>query len=356
LDATEKLLKELSEAPGVSGFEVEIRKALRRHLEPLAAIEGDRLGSLIARKEGSSAAPKVMIAAHMDEIGFMVKQITDEGFIRFLPLGGWWDQVILAQRMIVKTSQGDVVGITGAKPPHLLPQEERSKVVKKKDMYLDVGATSADEVRELGIRLGDPIIPVSAFTIMGSEKTYMGKALDDRLGCALLVQLLQALADGSHPNTIYASATVQEEVGLRGAKTAGFTVTPDVALILESDIAGDVPGITAEESNIKLGKGPSILLYDAGMIPNLKLRDLAIEVAEKENVPLQFSAMERGRTDGGMIHLESGGVPSLVVAVPVRHIHSHTGILHREDYDGALKLLVSLVQRLDADMVAGLTS
>jgi len=355
MDRTELLLKRLTEAPGVSGYEHEIRKIMREELPAGAVVEQDKIGSIIARLDGAQPAPKVMLAGHMDEIGFMVRHITDEGFLKFVPLGGWWDQVMLAQRVTVKTHKGDVVGVLGAKPPHLIPKEERSKMVEKRDMYVDIGARSADEVKEAGVRLGDPIIPVSDFTILANPKTYLSKAWDDRVGCALVLQTLQALAGSGHPNTVYGVGTVMEEVGLRGARTTAFAIAPDVAIVLESDIPGDVPGIKPEESAIKLGKGPSVLLYDAMMIPNLKLRDFVIDTARELEIPLQFSAMEGGATDGASIHLNERGVPTIVIAVPARHIHSHAGIIHRDDYDNALKLIVELVRRLDAPRVAGLS-
>ncbi len=355
MDSTEKLFKELTKAPGVPGYESEVRAVIRRHLEAIATIERDRLGSIIGVKRGSEDSPRVMLAAHMDEVGFMVSLITDEGFIRFVPLGGWWDQVMLAQRVVIKTSAGDVFGLLGAKPPHLLEREEAQKLVKKKDMYVDIGATSADEVKACGVRLGDPIIPICPFTSLSPGQTYMAKAWDDRLGCALFIQAIERLKGQAHPNAVYAVGTVQEEVGCRGAKTSVHNINPDVAIILEVDIAGDVPGIKPEESAIKLGKGPSLLLYDARMIPNLRLRDLVISIAEENDIPLQFSTMRGGATDGSMIHLHNEGVPTVVLGVPTRHIHSHAGILHRADYDHALDLLVKLIMRLDEATVRQLT-
>jgi endoglucanase len=248
-----------------------------------------------------------------------------------------------------------VSGVIGAKPPHLLSQDESKKVVEKKDMYIDIGATSKEEVVEAGVRVGDPIIPVSEFTVLVNPKTYMAKAFDDRVGCALAVQVLERLAEDEHPNTVYAVGTVMEEVGLRGAKTTAHVIDPDVAMILEVDICGDVPGIEEEESAVKLGAGPTISFYDARMIPNLKLRDLAIATAEELGIPLQFSAMPGGATDGGMIHLHNEGVPSVVIGVPTRHIHGHAAILHRDDYDRALDLVAAVVKRLDAATVEGLT-
>jgi endoglucanase len=353
MEQTQQLLKELTEAPGVPGYESEVRALVRRYLEPLGTIEQDRIGSLICRL--GETGPRVMLAGHMDEIGFMVHHITKEGFLRFLPLGGWWDQVLLGQQVVVKTHKGDRPGVIGAKPPHLLSPDERKKVLEQKDMYIDIGATSKEEVEEAGVRLGDPVVPAATFQVLANGKTYMGKAFDDRIGVALMIEALRHFSQAPHPNILYGVATVMEEVGLRGAKTSAEVVNPDVALILESDIAGDVPGIKPEESAVKLGEGPSLLLLDARMIPNLKLRDLVIETAKDLEIPLQFSTMTRGATDGGQIHLHHTGVPTVVLGVPARHIHSHAAIIHRDDYDRALRLLVGVVEQLDAETVAGLT-
>jgi endoglucanase len=208
----------------------------------------------------------------------------------------------------------------------------------------------------MGVRPGDPVIPVSEFTVMANPKWYLSKAFDNRVGCALAIEALRRSAAGGHPNSLYAVGTVQEEVGLRGAKTSAHVISPDVALILEVDIAGDVPGIKPEESAVKMGGGPTMLVYDARMIPNLKLRDLVIATAEELDIPLQFSAMSGGATDGGMIHIHNEGVPSVVIGVPTRHIHSHNALLHRDDYDNALDLIVAVVKKLDAEAVAGLTT
>ena len=355
MDDLELLLKELTEAPGVSGYESGVREVVRRHFGPLGELSQDKLGSLICRKRGSQDQPRVVLAGHMDEIGFLVKLITKEGFVRFTPLGGWFDQVLLAQRVHIKTSRGDLLGTIGAKPPHLLSAEERKKMVERKDMFIDIGATSQKEVEDAGVRIGDPIVPVSEFAIL-NPKTYLSKALDDRVGVALTIQVLKQLLTNEHPNTVYAAATVQEEVGTRGATTSVELVNPDVAIVLEVDIAGDTPGIKPEESSIKLGGGPTLLAYDARMIPNLKLRDLVIDTAKKLNIPLQISAMEGGATDGGPIHLHKSGVPTVVLAVPTRHIHSHSAILHRDDFDRTVDLLTAVIQKLDKKTVAGLTS
>ncbi|HNT22790.1 MAG TPA: M42 family metallopeptidase [Anaerolineales bacterium] len=355
MDSTLNLLKDLTEASGVSGYEAPVRAVVRKYLESLGSLSQDKIGSVICRKQGAETAPRVMLAGHMDEIGFMVKQITEDGFIKFLPLGGWFDQVLLGQRVLIQTHKGNVIGVIGAKPPHLLPAEEREKVVKRKDMYIDIGATSRQEVETAGVRLGDPVVPRADFVEMAGGKTYLSKAFDDRVGTALVISALQALQEKPHPNTVYGVATVMEEVGIRGATTSVRAIDPDVAIVLESDIAGDVPGIRPEDSAVKLGQGPTVLIYDTRMIPNLKLRDLLLTVAKENDIPVQISSIEGGATDGGAIHLHGIGVPTVVIGVAARHIHSHSSIMHRDDYDYAVRLLVALIERLDGATVAGLT-
>jgi len=356
MDKTATLLKKLTEANGVPGHEAEVRQVVKTYLEKVGDLSQDNIGSLICTLSDTPETPRVMLVGHIDEIGFMVKHITKQGFLRFLPLGGWFDQVLLGHRVVIQTHKGPVVGVIGAKPPHLLTDEERKKVVEKKDMYIDIGATSLKEVEDAGVRTGDPVVPQADFTILANPMTYLSKAFDDRVGTALMIQALQALKGADSPNRVVGVATVMEEVGLRGASTSVEAVNPDVAIILESDIAGDVPGIEEEQSAIKLGKGPSVLLYDRRMIRNLKLRDLVMLTAAELEIPLQMSLIEGGATDGGAIHLHKTGVPTVVLGVPARHIHSHSAIIHREDYDRALTLLVELVRRLDGETVSGLTA
>jgi endoglucanase len=351
------MLRELSEAPGVPGYEREVRKIIRKHLEQFAVIEQDRLGSLVARRRGTSDRPRIMLAAHMDEIGFMVKSVTPEGFVRFIPLGGWFDQVLLAQRVVIKTASGDVPGVIGSKPPHLLTEEERKKVVEKKDMFIDVGATSFEQATgEFAIRPGDPIVPVSSFEVLRNADLYLGKAWDDRVGCALFISVLKNLAGTTHPNTVYGVGTVQEEVGLRGAETSADLVDPDVAFALEVGIANDVPGSDKERVQERIGAGPVILIYDRSLIPNSKLRDLVIETAKDLGIPYQTDFMEGGAADTGRIHLHGVGVPSVVIGVPSRYIHSHVSLISREDYDRTVALVTEVVRRLDASTVAELAS
>jgi endoglucanase len=261
----------------------------------------------------------------------------------------------LAQRVRIHTVKGDVIGVIGAKPPHILTEEERKKIVEKKDMYIDIGATSQEEAEASGVRVGDPIVPESEFTILNSGKTYLAKAVDDRMGCAAIISTMQKLVNESHPNTVYGVATVQEEVGLRGGRTSVDVVRPDVALVLDTDIATDVPGMS--EPDRKLSGGPAVGFVEPGMITNLKLRDLVIDVAKKNDIPIQIIADNDARygTDADVIHVYRSGVPAILIGPACRHIHSHTSILHRTDYDLTVNLLVALIKEMDSKTVAGFT-
>jgi endoglucanase len=352
MDATLNFLKELVDTHGAPGFEGQVATVMERYLKGVGPFTRDRLGSFICEKKGSAPGPKVMLAGHLDEVGFMVKSVTKEGFVKFLPLGGWWGHVVLGQRLIIKTRKGDVVGVVGSKPPHELQDEDRKKVIEVKNMFIDVGATSDwDARKKLDIRPGDPIVPDSAFTVMANPNLLLAKAWDNRIGCALAAETAKRLQGVAHPNTVYAVATVQEEVGLRGAQTSAFKVAPDVGIALDVGIAHDTPGTEGDE---KLGGGPLIVVYDASCIPNRGLLDLTIDTAKKLRIDLQFESVERGGTDAGRIHVNAEGVPSISMGVPARYIHSHVSIIDRRDFEATVKLLVGLVKRLDKKTVAGL--
>lgn len=355
MDFSEQLLRALTDADGTSGHEEAVTKVMAGYLKGLANVSYDRLGSIIAEKKGTAAEPRILVDAHLDEVGFMVREITKSGFIKFLPLGGWWGHVALGQRMKIITARGVVAGVVGAKPPHLLKDEERKKVLDISDMFIDVGAAGKFDVgKKLGVKLGDPIVPDSTFAVMGNDQVYMAKAFDNRAACAAVIDLIKRLQKIRHPNTVYGSGSVQEEVGLRGANTVAHAVDPDIAVIVDVGLALDTPG--CEDRPEKLGAGPSIFIFDALMLPNTRLRDLTIEVATKNKIPFNLTYMERGATDGGRIHLSRLGVPSIVIGPPTRYVHSHNSLMHRKDYDNTVKLVLELVKRLDKKTVASLTA
>lgn len=348
MDKTLLWLKEVTEVSGISGFEQKVKELLKNRLNGIAEMSYDHIGSVIFKKTGTSVEPRIMLAAHMDEIGFLVKHITKEGFLKFVTIGGWWEHVMLGQRVTITTKKGDIPGVVGSKPPHVLTVDERKKMLQKREMYIDIGAADEKEARErFGVRPGDPIAPFSNFTVMANEKMLMAKAWDNRVGCAIMADVLQLLASADHDNTVFGVGTVQEEVGLRGAQTSVNVINPHIALVIDTCVAGDTPGVTEDLAASKLGKGVAISVYDASMIPHSKLRDFAINVAEQCKIPYQLEFTEGGGTDAGKIHLHSYGVPSLVLSIPTRYIHSHNSIIHREDYEAAVKLVMEIIKKLD---------
>ncbi len=352
-------MKDLMESFGPSGFEREVNSLFKTRVEGYAdGVVTDKLGSVAFLSKGTSDKPKVLVAGHTDEVGFIISSVTDEGYMTFNQLGGWFDQVLLGQRVMVRGSKGDVPGVIAAKPPHILTDEERKKVLEKKDMFVDIGASSRGEVEEAGVKVGDPAVPYSAFSLVQGGKIAMGKAFDDRIGAFVFAEAMRRIKEQkiAHPNAFYGAATVQEEVGLRGAQTVAHVIDPDVAIVLEVDIAGDVPGIKPQEALAKMGKGPTLLTYDAGMIPNQVYKEWVIEVARQSQIPLQLTAMKGGMTDGGKIHMSRSGCPTVVIGVPTRHIHSHVGYLSLKDTENAVRLVLEMVKRLDSATVAGFTS
>lgn len=353
MDDTLKMLKELTDANGIPGNEREPRQVMRKFIEPYAdEVTQDHLGSLIARKKGSADGPKIMIAGHLDEVGFMVTSIDDKGFVRFQTVGGWWGQVMLAQRVTIVTRNGIIPGVIGSKPPHILSPEARKRPVEIKDMFIDIGASSKEEAKEFGVIPGDMIVPVCEFTVMKNEKLLMAKAWDNRIGCAIAIEVLRQLKDVNHPNTVYGVGTVQEEVGLRGAKTSAHFIQPDIGFGVDVGIAGDTPGVTEKEALAKMGHGPQIIMYDASMVSHKGLRDFVTNTAEEAGIPFQFDYVAGGGTDSGAIHLTANGVPALSITIATRYIHTHAAILHRDDFENAVKLIVEVIKKLDKDTVA----
>jgi putative aminopeptidase FrvX len=348
-----ELWKKLTEAPGAPGFEGPVRKIMREYIARYAdKIVYDRLGSIFGVKRGNEQGPRIMVAGHMDEVGFMVTRISDKGFLSFQTLGGWWGQVLLAQRVQVMTDAGPIEGVIGSIPPHALSEEQRSKPMDIKNMYIDIGADSREEAEKLGVRPGQPIVPVCPFTVMANEKKLMAKAWDNRYGCALAIELLKELKEHpDHPNVVYAGATVQEEVGARGAKTSAHLIDPDLFIALDASPAGDVPG--AKETFGRLGGGLLMRIFDPTMIMMPGLRDFLIDLCEKENIPYQFY-VARGGTDARNVHLHGKGVPAAVIGIPARYIHSHAAIIHRDDYEAAKRLLFAAIKQLDRSALSAI--
>jgi putative aminopeptidase FrvX len=350
-----ELLKKLSEAHGAPGQENEIRRIFRSELGN--GISTDRAGNIICEKKGSSDSPRIMLAAHMDEVGLMVQTITGDGLIKFLALGGWWAHTLLAQRVRIRTRDGgEIVGVIGAKPPHFLSDSERDKLMKIEDMFIDVGARNAEEVRSFGIRLGDAVVPYSPFVPMHNPDLLLSKAFDDRSGLAVMIHAMQELENVPHPNTVFAAGTVQEEMGTRGARTAAFHINPDVAIVLEGAPADDMPGMSREEQQCIIGSGVQIRIMDSSAILNRKFIDFVLDTAEKNDIRCQVAVRRKGGTDAAPIHVHGSGVPTVVLAVPARYVHTHNTIIDISDYLNALKLVLKLIETIDPGVAGGLGS
>ncbi|WP_203361449.1 M42 family metallopeptidase [Bacillus sp. REN10] len=351
---TMEMFKTLTELPGASGNEHHVRAFMRKMLTPYAdEIIQDGLGSIFGLKKGSEAGPTVMVAGHMDEVGFMVTDITENGMIRFQPLGGWWSQVLLAQRVEIITDHGPVVGVIGSIPPHLLSETLRQKPMTIKNMLIDIGADDREDAKKIGIKPGQQIVPVSSFTPMANEKKILAKAWDNRYGCGLAIELLKELKDEKLPNMLYSGATVQEEVGLRGAQTAAEMIQPDIFFALDASPANDMSGDKSQFGQI--GKGALLRIFDRTMVTHRGMREFVLDTAETHHIPYQYF-ISQGGTDAGRVHTSNEGVPSAVIGICSRYIHTHASIIHVDDYAAAKELIVRLVKACDKSTVDSIKS
>lgn len=340
---TLELFRNLTELPGAPGNEHAVRQFMKKELEKYAdEVIQDNLGGVFGVKKGNG--PKVMVAGHMDEVGLMVTQITKNGMIRFQPLGGWWSQVLLAQRMKIITDNGPVTGVIGSIPPHNLTPEQRKKPMEVKNMLIDIGADDREDVKKIGVKPGQQIVPATAFEMMANEKKVLAKAWDNRYGCGLAVELLKELQGETLNNQLYSGATVQEEVGLRGAQVAANMIQPDIFYALDASPANDADGNKEEFG--QLGKGALLRIFDRTMITHRGMREFVLDTAESNNIPYQYF-VSQGGTDAGRVHISGQGVPSAVVGICSRYIHTSASIIHVDDYAAARELLVKLVKETE---------
>lgn len=346
---TRAMFKTLTELPGAPANEHAVRKFMKKELGAVSdEIIQDNLGSIFGVRHGEEDGPRIMVAGHMDEVGFMVTQITDNGMIRFQPLGGWWNQVMLATRVEIMVGDKAIPGVIGSIPPHLLSEEMRSKPMEIKNMLIDIGADDRDDAISFGIRPGQQIIPFSPFTPMANEKKIMAKAWDNRYGCGLAIELLRELKDEKLPNQLYSGATVMEEIGLRGASTAASMIKPDIFFALDASPANDADGNKNEFG--QLGKGTLLRILDKSMVTHRGMREFVLDTAESNNIPYQYF-ISQGGTDAGRVHQANDGVPSSVIGICSRYIHTSSSIIHTDDYAAAKELLVKLVKSADRTTV-----
>ncbi|MCX6673728.1 MAG: M42 family metallopeptidase [Methanothrix sp.] len=336
------LLEKLSNAHGISGREGAILEIVRGEISSLVdEVRTDALGNLIAIKHGEK--PSIMIEAHADEIGLMVKYVDEKGFIYFAKIGGWFDQTLLNQRVIVHGTSGPVVGVLGSKPIHFMKEEERKKLIEYRDMFIDIGCQSDKEVAELGIIEGTPITMDRSFASLNGDKVT-GKAFDNRAG---LVMMVEALKRTKSNCTIYVVATVQEEIGFKGAKVSAFGLNPDLAIASDVTIPGDHPGIEKKDSHMLIGKGPVVTVADAsgrGLIASLPIMDWINGTAKEFGIEIQLNVAEAGATDGMVIQLTRAGIPTAVLSIATRYIHSPVEVLSLSDIDSGAELMARAME------------
>ena len=346
-EKTIERMKTLTELHGAPGFEDLVRKYMREELEQLSdEVIQDGLGGIFAVKRSKKEnAPKVMVAGHMDEVGFMVTQITKQGLLKFQPLGGWPTDVLLAQRFKVRTSENkEITGVIGSVPVHFRKGDTSKTEIK--DMLLDVGANSKEEVEEMGIQVGDSMVPAVNFEVLENPKKILAKAWDNRYGCLIAIETLEALKDVELDCDLYIGATVQEEVGLRGAKTAANMIEPDVAFAVDCSPANDLTG--SDQDIGKLGEGTLVRIIDRTMILSKPMRDYLLETAKTHDIKHQYF-QSPGGTDAGSIHLSGNGVVSAVVGVVARYIHTSHSVLNTDDYLAAKSMLEQLIRGINED-------
>jgi putative aminopeptidase FrvX len=337
-------LEKLSNACGVTGRENQVRELMIQLMKPYAdQITVDRLENVIAIKQGKEKSPKIMLAAHMDEVGLMVKTISKEGFLQFTKMGGIDDRILPAQKVAIFTRKGQFPGIIGSKPPHIQKEEERRKVISYDELFIDIGAESREDAANLGVSIGDPVGFDIKYVPLGKD-VVTGKAFDNRAGCIAMVETLKLIEKTDC--TVCAVGTVQEEVGLRGAATAAFGVDPDIAIALDVTIAGDVPGVREFDTNVKMGKGPTLTVSDSGLITHPKVLRWLLDTAEEEKIPCQLESGLLGSTDAARISITRQGIPSGTVSIPTRYIHSPVGMLNLKDIDNSAKLAAAAIQKI----------
>jgi endoglucanase len=349
-DATVQLLERLSDAPGPPGAEDAVRKIMVEVMKPVTTVplKYDGMGSVVAQV--GTTGPRIMVDAHMDELGGMVRRIAPNGQLTMQMLGGWLDQALVDQRWVIIGSKGPVEAVTGIRDIHVATPAERNEVFPRNGIFLDIGAKNAADAAAMGVEPGDPVVPDSKFMVMNGSENYLGKAWDDRIGCAVLLEAMMRLAKLPHANQLFFVATTQEEIGLRGARTAANMVKPDIGLAIEGGIANDQGG-RPEETQAHLGGGPGIFLYDSSAIPNRKLVKLVEATAKGAGIPLQLDLVQGYGDDSAEMQESGTGAPTLNFVVPVRYTHAHNGIVNRGDFDKTVELMVDVLQKLDQKTV-----
>lgn len=344
-----ELLKTLSSLHGPCGFEQPVSAWIRDKIQPIVDdVQVDPLGNVIARKKGGKPGPKMIITAHMDEVGFIVKKIEKNGLIRFEKLGGHDDRILLAQKVQVRTRHGVLTGVIGTMSAHFVKFDDASKVRNHRQLYIDIGATSKEGAEVLGIEIGNPITWAPMAEFLGNETTgkIVGKGFDDRAGCAVIIQLLEELKDVTFHGEIIAIFTVQEEVGLRGAKVAAESVDADVAIAIDTTAVSDTVEDVMDQS-LALGAGTGIKILDFSLIAHPAVKEKLINVAKAQTIPFQYEVFPGIGTDGGAVSLANKGIPTGVLSIPSRYAHSPVEVIDRKDLEATKQLLKAFVLALE---------
>lgn len=334
-----ELLRKLCATPGVPGREERFREIVGQELASHAdEMYTDAMGNLFALRKGKGDNPrKIMIAAHMDEISFVVKSIHKDGFIYFHPLGGFDPRVLVAQRVKVYGRE-TLDGIIGIKPTHFTTPEERQKVTPLEDLFIDVGLP-VDEIKKL-VRVGDCITLERELIRMGNF--YCGKTLDDRVGVYTMIEAFRQFRDSD--DDIYAVATVQEEIGVRGALTASFGLAPDIGIAIDITIAADMPGVDEKDYCVQMGRGSAIKILDSYSVSHYGLVNFLRDLADNNDIRYQMEVLPRGGTDAGGMQLSRAGIPVCTLSVPCRYTHSVVESVHRDDVDMTIRLLSAFLE------------
>ncbi|WP_051546067.1 M42 family metallopeptidase [Legionella lansingensis] len=345
-------LATLTDLAGAPGFENAVRNVVKSQWQhSLSQATTDGIGNLIGQFKSDQKGPRVLLMAHMDEVGYMVEFITSDGFLKVIPLGGIPTAVIYAQRWIISTPKGPVLAYSGMDSTHLLDETKKSLTPINNAIFLDIGAENQEEAEKKGIRPGLQVTPASQFSQL-SEHRFLAKALDDRLGLALISDVLKTIKNQKLPNQLYVAATVQEEVGLRGAGTVFNSTHPDITINIEVGIADDYPALIAErKGRITLGKGPSVFIYDRSMIPNQALLDWILTLAEKNNLKVQLEVETGYGQDGSKVQGSGPGVPTINIGIPIRYAHQQAGVFDKRDYEQAVKLVSLIINNLNQQAV-----
>lgn len=348
-EETFQMIKRTTELQGISGFEHNVRDFMRDEMNGLVdRIETDGLGGLFGVKESQTPdAPKLMLAAHMDEVGFMVSSITSKGLIKVLPIGGWNPYVVSSQRFTIQTKKGEYPLVSSSIPPHLL-KDKKNTSISIDSILFDGGFESKEEAEEYGVRPGDPIVPVVETIQMANKKTFAGKAWDNRYGVTLVLELLKQLKEEQLPSTLIAGANVQEEVGLRGTKGSVRKFQPDAFLAVDCSPANDLNG--DKEAFGRLGDGFLLRIQDPGMILSREMKDYLIDTAETNDIPYQYF-VSKGGTDAVAAHTLNEGIPSAVIGVPARYIHTHQSLFRIDDYEAAKEMVYQIVKTFDRSVL-----